>query len=230
MATFIDLTNRLLRSLNEVELNPSNFASTRGVHSTCKDAICDAVSMINSYCYEWPFNAFEHSQNLIPGTNEYGWPVDFKSADWNSFQIKLNNNSYRTLKKIKRDEWYSKYRDRDYNAGADGLEAPYYVFESHGRGFGVTPVPDQNYDLKFRYYVHPQRLELATDETTIYPEWEWVIILGAKWAGNLFKEDEGTADRKKAEFDRALQSMRTLLVNKREDVTTTVLDRTNKFF
>lgn len=230
MATFLQLTNRLLRSLNEVELSPSNFASTRGIHSTCKDAICDAVSMVNAYCHEWPFNAYEHSQNLIPGVNEYGWPENFKTVDWQSFQVTLADGSYRALKKMKREDWYQKFRDRDYASVPNGLEAPFWVFESHGRGFGVTPVPDQNYGLKFRYYITPPRLVLHSDTTTIPEEWEWVVLLGAKWAGNLFKEDEGTADRKRAEFDTALRHMRTLLVNKVEDVTTTVIARDNKFF
>lgn len=228
-STYLDLTNKLLRRLNEVELTQANFVSSRGVHATCRDAIADSVSAINAFCFEWPFNAYEHSQNLIPGVNEYGWPVGYKVADWNTFQIRDRDGRYKTLKKINRDQWYEKYRDLDYSSRPDGRGEPSFVFDSHGRGFGVTCAPDYSFPITFRYYIHPQRMVASSDTTTIPEEWDWVILQGALYHGSLFKESEGSADRAKADFEKSLASMRTLLVNKEEDMVSSQIIQRRRF-
>lgn len=229
-STFLQLTNKLLRRLNDVELTPQNFASARGVQALCRDAIADSVSAVNAYCFEWPFNAYEHTQNLIPGTNEYGWPEGFKVADWKTFQIHDSRTGrFDTLGKINRDIWYERFRDQDYGAGSSGRGCPKFVFESHGRGFGVTPVPDYSFDLTFRYYIMPKQLRLHSDQTTIPEEWEWVVIQGALYHGNLFKEDENGSQIAEGKFDKSLASMRTILVNKTEDMQGPRIIKGNRF-
>ena len=47
MSTFLDLTNQLLRRLNEVEIAQADFPSVRGVQATAKDAIKNAIAKIN---------------------------------------------------------------------------------------------------------------------------------------------------------------------------------------
>ena len=141
MSSFIELTNRLLRRINEVEISPADFANTRGVQSLAKDAVKASIARINQAEFEWPFNAVSHTQTLEAGREEYSWPQYFKVADWNSFQLKkdaeLNTNN-RKLDFISRDLWYRDYKDADDDAESAGIGAPVYVFQSHGNGFGVT--------------------------------------------------------------------------------------------
>lgn len=223
-STYLQLTNKLLRRLNEVELNSDTFDTCRGVHAMCKDAISDAVSQINAKTFEWPFNAYEHTQTLIPGTSEYGWPDNFKVVDWNSFQLQkddtLNINN-RHLPKINRDEWYRKYKDLDDDAGSDGRGKPQLIFPAHGNGFGVTPKPDEAYDIVYRYYITPTQLSAHDDTTTIPTEYEWVIIYGALAISNLFKEDMQGSAYTQDQFEKHIDSMRTLLVNRQQDLTDT---------
>ena len=54
MATFLDLTNRALRRLNEVELSSSDFSSARGIQASAKDAINSAILDLNRQQFEWP--------------------------------------------------------------------------------------------------------------------------------------------------------------------------------
>ena len=86
-ATYLDLSNRVLRRLNEVEMTSSDFPTVRGVQALCKDAVKAAIANINQSEFEWPFNAAEHTDTLTIGREEYDWPTYFKVVDWNSFQI-----------------------------------------------------------------------------------------------------------------------------------------------
>ena len=54
--TYLDLTNKVLRKLNQVELTSTNFASARGLHAEAKDAVLESVQRINFQKFEWPFN------------------------------------------------------------------------------------------------------------------------------------------------------------------------------
>ena len=110
-STYIDLCNKVLRRLNEVEIAVGDFPTVRGVQALVKDAVRSSIAKINQAEYEWPFNAAEHTETLVAGQTEYVWPSYFKVSDWNTFQIQKDNSlgtGYKTLSAIDRDEWYSK--------------------------------------------------------------------------------------------------------------------------
>ena len=56
-STYIDLCNKTLRRLNEVEIPVSDFLTVRGVQALVKDAVKAAIAKVNQAEYEWPFNA-----------------------------------------------------------------------------------------------------------------------------------------------------------------------------
>ena len=121
-STYMGLTNRLLRRLNEVEITESDFLSARGLQATAKDCILDTVREINTVRIDWPFNAVEHTQTLEVGVEEYAWPLAFIAADWNSFQIQKDdtlNITHKRLTPVSREEWYEKRRDIDYDSETD---------------------------------------------------------------------------------------------------------------
>ena len=55
MSTFINLTNELLRRLNEVQIDESSFASAKNVQALAKDAINSAIRQTLQDAQEWPF-------------------------------------------------------------------------------------------------------------------------------------------------------------------------------
>ena len=118
MTTFINLTNRVLRRLNEVELTTTDFSSARGIQAAAKDSINSAVFDLNTMQFSWPFNAAEESTSLVVGQTEYSNPVSLKSMQWNSFQI-VNDGTFSKenirLQIIDTDTWYKNYRDNDDN-------------------------------------------------------------------------------------------------------------------
>lgn len=221
MSTFIDLTNQLLRRLNEVEIAPADFATVRGVQALAKDAIRNSISKINIAEVEWSFNAAEHTQVLVQGQEEYSFPPYFKVADWNSFQIQKDVSlgvNFTDLGYISRDEYYKYRRAEDNNAGNVGIGMPEMASPSHGNGYVVTPTPDKSYTLKFRYYLTPQALELDTDQTRIPNTYDNVIIEGALVQMYMFRDNPEAANIAAQIFSQGIKEMQTLLINNYQEV------------
>jgi hypothetical protein len=214
-STYMQLTNRLLRRLNEVEITESDFTSVIGIQATAKDCILDTIREINTSKIDWPFNAVEHTQVLGVGVEEYAWPSNFTACDWNSFQIQKDdtlNINHKQLRPISREEWYANLRDRDYDSETDGKNIPDWVFPSHGQGWGVSPSPDEEYTIKYRYYKNPDDLEAFDDEVTIPTKFDYVIIAGAMYHLNLFKENPDAANMSKGAYEQGVKNMTNLFL------------------
>lgn len=214
-ATFLELTNRLLRRIKEVEVDSADFADCRGVQALAKDAIRSSLAHINRVKFEWPFNAAEHLQVLVAGQTEYTWPADFKAADYESFQIQRDASlmvNFKTLEELDRDIWYDKYRDRDYEAGEAGISSPNFVFESHGEGFGVTPSPNKAYSLRFRYWTNHVDLVLPEDQCRVPSSHTDVVVDGAVWYLYLMRDNTESAKLAFEGFNGSLKDMQTVFL------------------
>lgn len=219
--TFINLTNTLLRRLNEVELAEADFVGARGVQALAKDAIRASIAKINSAEFEWPFNAAEHTQVLIPGVEEYSWPDFFKSTEWNSFQIQKDSSvatNTKALQFIERDHYYRSFRSADQDSGSSGLSIPDYVFPSHGNGYGVTPSPDKAYTIKFKYFITHANLQATTDETRVPTIYDHVIIDGGMYHMYMFRDNTEAANVAMAQYMQGIKEMQTVLINKYQNV------------
>jgi len=86
--TYLTLTNRVLRELNETELTSSTFASSRGIQTAVKDFVNKGIHDIYNETGEIPLLYSRTSQNLFVGDNEYDFPADFRKADMDSFVLK----------------------------------------------------------------------------------------------------------------------------------------------
>ena len=217
MSTYLELTNQVLRRLNEVEITPTDFASVRGVQALAKDAVRNAISKINQAEFTWPFNAAEHTQTLVIGQEEYSWPAGFRSADWTSFQIQGDaqlGTDFRRLDFITTDQWYIRFRDNDSRAGADGSDMPQFVFPSHGNGFGVSPSPDKAYQIKFRYYLSDVNLVAFNDTPRVPSAYDHVIVEGALYYMYMFKDNPESTQIAAVAFQQGISEMISVLVNR----------------
>lgn len=218
-STYLDLCNKILRRLNEVEIAVGDFPAVRGVQALVKDAVKASVAKINQAEFEWPFNAAEHTETLAAGQSEYIWPAYFKVSDWNSFQIQKDVNlnvGYKVLSLIDRDVWYKSHRDADYEAGSAGRGVPQHVFQSHGNGFGVSPSPDAAYRVRFRYYLNYSDLINYDDVTRIPESFDTVIVDGALYHLYMFKDNLESAQAAYAAFDDGIKDLQTLYINNYE--------------
>jgi hypothetical protein len=220
-SSFINLCNRVLRRLNEVEIAAEDFDSVRGIQALVQDAARDSIAKINQAEYEWPFNAADHTQDLVAGQSEYTWPTFFKVADWNSFQIQKNSTQgvgFSTLRYIERDEWYQLYRDEDNESGVSGAGVPAFVFSSHGSGFGVSPSPNKPYQVRFRYFLNFSALENPNDISRIPDTFDSVIIDGALYHLYLFKDNIESAQAAYIAFEQGIKNMQSIYINNYEKI------------
>ena len=85
--TYLTLTNRVLRELNETELTSSTFSSSRGIQTAVKDIINKGIHDIYNETGEIPLLYARTTQDLTVGDNEYSFPTDFRKADMDSFTM-----------------------------------------------------------------------------------------------------------------------------------------------
>lgn len=90
-ATFLELTNRVLNALNEVELDSTSFSSTVGFHTEAKN--CINQGLFDVYAHEnvnWPFLFSTLTFDTVIGTTGYTKDASVikGSVDWQSFRIK----------------------------------------------------------------------------------------------------------------------------------------------
>ena len=85
MATFLQLTNRILNELNEPELTSSNFSSSRGIQTVAKNMVNKSIHDIYNSEVQWPFLHSDQTDALTAGTQEYGFQSDARQANMNTF-------------------------------------------------------------------------------------------------------------------------------------------------
>lgn len=85
--TYLTLTNRVLRELNETELTSANFSSSRGIQTAIKDFINKSIHDIYNETGEIPLLHTRTTQDLEIGDNEYNFPADIRKADMDSFTL-----------------------------------------------------------------------------------------------------------------------------------------------
>ena len=96
MATYLVLTNKVLRELNEVELTSSNFSSSRGVQTATKDFVNKAINDIYNQVWELPSLYKSTTQATNAGQRTYSLPstdspqsgdLAYRNIDWDSFKL-----------------------------------------------------------------------------------------------------------------------------------------------
>ena len=90
--SYLTLTNKVIARLNEVALTSSNFGSSRGIQTQCKNAINESVRFINQREFNYPFNNTTSTKTLTPGTVRYSLPSSTKTVDYNTFRVKKDSD------------------------------------------------------------------------------------------------------------------------------------------
>ena len=230
MSTFINLTNELLRRLNEVQIDESSFVAAKNVQALAKDAINSAIRETLQDAQEWPFALVTYEQTLVAGTGTYAFPADYSKADWDNFYIKQltsESNTPRKLQLITYAEYLSKYRSNEEVSGEGGRNAPDYVYMTQDTKFGVTPIPNAAYVIEYRYWKFPADLVLADDVSIIPNRFKHVIIDGAMMYMMLFRSNEQSASMHSTKFEDGIKMMRRLVVDQHPNVISTALQKSS---
>lgn len=84
--TFLELANRVIREINEVEL--TTVVGQRGIAAFVLDAVNDGIKQINARETEWPFNYSAQVQDLQSGVSSYALDTTVVTVDWESFFLR----------------------------------------------------------------------------------------------------------------------------------------------
>lgn len=233
MSTYLELTNQLLRRVNEVQLTASNFTSAFGVQSMAKDAIQASINEIMSKEARWPFNHRVTSQLLVVGQSTYAYPANFEHIDWYSFHIRKDDAlgiNTTTLGLINRDEYHQRLQSIDLDRGSDGRGVPAWIMPDAAdnpnanddyRGFTITPTPDKAYTLDFQAFEIVNTLDLYSDACRIPDRFNYVIIAGALKHFYLFRDNLQLSQAQEQVFGGFMSQMRQLLVPKKDNMVDT---------
>ena len=85
MANYLELTNRVLNELNEVELTATTFASARGVQTMVKNVVNKAIHDVYNAEVEWSYLYKSFEQQLTAGKRLYDYPSDSRKINFSSF-------------------------------------------------------------------------------------------------------------------------------------------------
>ena len=114
--TFLNLTNKVLARLNEVQLTSSSFATARGIQVQAKNAVNEATRYINQREFNYPFNHSTETKTLTAGVVRYSIPTSAKTVDYHTFRIvkdsDLGNSGYR-LSQLDYNEYINSVSDQE---------------------------------------------------------------------------------------------------------------------
>ena len=221
--TYMDLTNEVLRSVNEVEFSDvSEFNAAVDFPQHVKDIVNMSIRDIcNHHNNRWSFQREEGSQLLTVGDNRYPFDADVSHVDWKSFYIArddaLDLPNQRSL------AWYhwalycQGLRDQDANnAGeTERYGKPILVTnpeENSNIEFILSPIPDAAYTVKWAQYVQPTEMTAATDVPIVPMRFKNVILLRAKHYIFEYREDMEQSARAERKYDDSLHAMRRILM------------------
>ena len=241
MATsYLDLTNEILRELNEIPLTSNNFTSAVGLQQFVKDAINKAIFDIANEEPQLPFFSAGLSGATAPfygnvtvattaGTRWYllksdstSIADDYGSVDWDDFYLTTINVSGESspfvstgLKLLNHADWRRYYRDSENVDDANSSHGePRFVIKSpDARKFGLSPIPDKVYNVHFYAFTKPTKLSAATD-TIVFPEqYSNVITARVRYYVWQFKESGQQAAFALEDYKKALRYMKSNLIN-----------------
>ena len=239
--TYLDLTNEVLRELNEVPLTSANFTNATGIQKFVKDTVNKSIFDIANQEPQLPFFSAGVSGSTDPfygnvtvasvaGQRWYtlkadssSITTDYASIDWDDFYVTTINVSGETapyvskgLKFLTLDDWKRYYRDSENedDANSQNYGEPKFVIKSpDNRKFGLSPIPDKVYNIHFYAFVRPTALS-AYDDTMVLPEqYSNIVTARMRYYVWQFKESPQQASFALDDYKKGLKYMKSNLMN-----------------
>ena len=239
--TYLDLTNEVLRELNEIPLTAANFANATGFQKFVKDTVNKSIFDIANEEPQLPFFSAGVSGATDPfygnvtvatvaGQRWYtlkagssSITTDYASIDWDDFYVTTINVSGETapyvskgLRFLTLDDWKRYYRDSENedDANSQTYGEPKFVIKSpDNRKFGLSPIPDKVYNVHFYAFVRPTALS-AYDDTMVLPEqYSNIVTARMRYYVWQFKESPQQAAFALDDYKKGMKYMKSNLMN-----------------
>lgn len=202
--------------MGEVVLDSTEFAGARNIQALAKNAINSSIRELLHSAQEWPFALTTYTETMTVGTGTYSFPSDLSSADWESFYLKkltAADNTPSRLPILTYVDHLDNYRPNEDMTGVGGRGVPIAVYQTQEFKFGVTPKPDQAYEIEYKYWSFPVALSASTDVAIIPDRFNGVLLDGAMFNMLMFRSNEQGASIFKEKFDTGIRTMRRILLD-----------------
>jgi len=239
--TYLDLTNEVLRELNEIPLTSANFANAIGLQKFVKDTVNKSIFDIANEEPQLPFFSAGlsgatdpfYGNVTVPTVAGQRWytlksdsssiTTDYASIDWDDFYVTTINVSGETAPYVSRglrfltlDDWKRYYRDSENedDANTQNYGEPKFVIKSpDNRKFGLSPIPDKVYNVHFYAFVRPTALS-AYDDTMVLPEqYSNIVTARMRYYVWQFKESPQQAAFALDDYKKGMKHMKSNLMN-----------------
>jgi len=239
--TYLDLTNEVLRELNELPLTSANFANATGFQKFVKDTVNKSIFDIANEEPQLPFFSAGVSGATDPFYGNVTVPTvagqrfytlksdsssittDYASIDWDDFYVTTINVSGETapyvskgLRFLTLDDWKRYYRDSENedDANSQNYGEPKFVIKSpDSRKFGLSPIPDKVYNIHFYAFVRPTALS-TYDDTMVLPEqYSNIVTARMRYYVWQFKESPQQAAFALDDYKKGMKQMKSNLMN-----------------
>ncbi len=239
--TYLNLTNEVLREINEIQLTSGTFAGAIGIQAFVKEAINRSLFDIANEEPQLPFFAAAASGGTDPfygnvtvasvaGQRWYtlksgssSITTDYSSIDWDDFYLTTINVSgesapfvSRSLHYLGLTDWRRHLRDSENADDADtqAYGEPRYVLRSPDhRKFGLSPIPDKVYNVHFYAYSTPTALSSHSDAMVLPDQYGPVITAKTRYYVHQFKEQLQQAAFALDDYKKGMRHMKNNLVN-----------------
>ncbi len=215
MATYLQLCNFVLRSLNEVELTSANFANSRGVQTAVKDFVNRSINDIYTAELEWPFLHSDTTITTVAGTAEYALSSGYKSVDVDTVYLIEASTDIKTLPYIPYEQFAIQFRERDLDpTTTDNRAKPEYNYLTQDDKIGFTPVPDKEYTIHYEFWQTHTDLSASTDEPLLPARYQDTVVARSEYYVHQLRSDLQASTFKHAEYEKRIERMRIDLINK----------------
>jgi hypothetical protein len=239
--TYLDLTNEVLRELNEIPLTAANFANATGLQKFVKDTVNKSIFDIANEEPQLPFFSAGVSGSTDPfygnvtvatvaGQRFYtlkadssSITTDYASIDWDDFYVTTINVSGETapyvskgLRFLTLDDWKRYYRDSENedDANSQTYGEPKFVIKSpDSRKFGLSPIPDKVYNIHFYAFVRPTALSAYDDSMVLPEQYSNIVTARMRYYVWQFKESPQQAAFALEDYKKGLKYMKSNLMN-----------------
>jgi len=238
--TYLDITNELMRELNEISLTSATFTQAIGVQQHIKDSVNRAYMDICTQEPQWPFLTVTDSgatdpfygntatlvstgqrwYNLTPNSTDH--TTEYSSVDWDTFYITTIGVDGETapytsnnLRYVSTEDWKDHVRSSENasDAEAEGYGPPLRIIRSpDGRKFGLSPIPDKTYKVYYTAWKQPTRLVEYSDAVVFPDMYVPVLLARARYYIWQFKENPQSAAFALDDYKKGLDSMRSNLI------------------
>lgn len=213
-----NLTNAVLRRINEVTITESDFLNARNIQAVAKDSVNASIKEIMSYVQQWPFMHTVRTVTTTPGVQEYSYATDTHVVDWDSFFLQKDDTldpevKAKKLEVLSLDQYNKEYREDDENSSVSDRGEPERVYQTQTSKFGVSPVPDRAYTIRHAYFNFPNPLVNHDDITIIPDRFDFIIVEGALTHMMRFRSNEQAVQFHNQKFRDGLEYMRRVLLD-----------------